>query len=61
MDGPQDEHSAMIMGNTLGEWEHSYDLNYKRRESQEGVNAMVPWREAMLKSGNAALNVARHV
>lgn len=47
-EGPMDEHSAMVMGNTLKEWRSTYDLNYRRRESQLAVDAMGPWRKTML-------------
>ena len=46
--GPEDEHAAMIMANTVPEWSQSYELKFRRRESQIGVDAMPAWRAAML-------------
>ena len=52
VEGPDDAQAAMIMGNTKREWDGSYDLNFKRRESQEGVDAMTQWRAAMLEKAS---------
>ena len=47
--GPSDCGSQMLMSNSEREWQASYDLNYKRRESQVAVDCMPAWRDAMLE------------
>lgn len=47
--GPEDQQAAMVMGNTIREWDSTYDLRFQRRESQAGINAMDVWRAAMLE------------
>lgn len=47
--GPSDTGSQMIMSNSERQWQTSYDLNYKRRESQVAVDCMSVWRDAMLE------------
>ena len=47
--GPEDTQAAMVMGNTTRKWTQSYDLRFKKREFQAGVNAMQSWRAALLK------------
>lgn len=46
--GPTDSGSQMLMSNSERQWQTSYDLNYKRRESQVAVDGMSAWRDAML-------------
>lgn len=48
VEGPEDTGAAMVMGNTVREWTTSYDLNYKRRESQVAVNSMESWHAGIL-------------
>ena len=36
-------------GNTEREWNTTYDIRFKRRESQQGVDAMKQWRAGMLE------------
>lgn len=47
--GPSDTGSQMVMSNSGRQWDTSYDLNYKRRESQVAVDCMSVWRDAMLE------------
>ena len=47
--GPSDTGSQMIMSNNERQWQSSYDLSYKRRESQVAVDCMSVWRGAMLE------------
>ncbi len=51
--GPADASSAMIMANTTRQWDSSYDLNFRRREAQMGVDAMNVWRHHLLQRSGA--------
>jgi len=48
-EGPTDKGAAQLMGNSVKQWSQSYDLKFHRREAAEAMEAMAPWREAMLK------------
>ena len=54
--GPSDTGSQMIMSNSERQWQTSYDLNYKSRESQVAVDCMSVWRDAMLEKSAKKLN-----
>ena len=47
--GPSNAGAATVMGNSVQEWDRSYDLDMRRRESQAAVDSMPAWREAMLE------------
>ena len=47
--GPSNVGAATVMGNSVGQWDRSYDLGMRSRETQAAVDAMPQWREAMLE------------
>ena len=47
--GPSNAGAATVMGNSVQEWNRSYDLGMRSRETQAAVDAMPAWREAMLE------------
>jgi len=49
--GPTDAAAAMVMANSLQQWDRSYDLKIRKREAQAGVNAMAVWKQHMLQQG----------
>ena len=46
---PVTQAHSMVMSNSGRQWDTSYDLNYKRKESQVAVDCMSVWRDAMLE------------
>ena len=50
VEGPKDNGAAMVMGHSVQQWSKWYDLDFKAREAQAAVDAMTPWREALLSS-----------
>ena len=46
-----------MMGNSVEEWDGSYDLGMKSRETQAAVDAMPAWREAMLERSRGMVAV----
>lgn len=47
-DGPADNESAMIMGNSTRAWDRFYDLRFQQRGAANAVNAMPAWRQGLL-------------
>ena len=47
--GPSDAAAAMIMSNSVQQWDRSYDMNIRKREAQAGADAMLVWRQHMLE------------
>lgn len=50
VEGPSDSAAAMVMGHSVHQWSKWYDLDFKAREAQQAVDAMTPWREALLSA-----------
>lgn len=48
VEGPKDSGAAMVMGHSVQQWNKWYDLDFKAREAQAAVDAMTPWRDALL-------------
>lgn len=46
--GPQNKDSCLAMGNSVEQWQKSYDLAYRQRDCQEGVDKTALWRENMI-------------
>ena len=55
--GPSNAGAATVMGNSVQEWDRSYDLDMRRRESQAAVDSMPAWREAMLERSRGMVAV----
>ena len=47
--GPSDAAAAMIMSNSVQQWDRSYDLKIRKREAQAGANEMLVWKQHMLE------------
>ena len=57
--GPTDSAASMVMANTIRAWDASYDINFRQREAQQGVDAMGIWRQHLLeRSGVSVTPVA---
>ena len=57
--GPSDSAASMVMANTTRAWDASYDINFRQREAQQGVDAMGIWRQHLLeRSGVSVTPVA---
>lgn len=51
--GPSNHGAATVMGNSVAQWDRSYDLGMRSRETQAAVDAMPGWRAAMLERSRA--------
>lgn len=47
-EGPTDKGAAMVMGNSVEQWDKVYDVHFSNREAQTAVDAMGCWRKALL-------------
>ena len=48
VEGPSDVGASQVMGNSVAQWDKTYDLEYDSRNAQEAVNAMDKWRGCLL-------------
>ncbi len=46
--GPNDSAAARIMGNSVAQWEVTYDIGGARRDAVHTAAAMMAWRQSML-------------
>ena len=53
--GPSDSAASMVMANTIRAWDASYDLNFRQREAQQGVDAMGIWRQHLLERSGVSV------
>ena len=44
VEGPNDQGAAMVMGNSIRQWDRVYDKNFQRTSAQRAVDAMAVWR-----------------
>lgn len=49
VEGPSDQSAAMIMGNSLREWNKSYHLTFRKDMANQAVQDMKKWREILLQ------------
>ena len=52
--GPNDADAAMIMGNSVREWDKSYHLNFRKDKALKAVQSMQGWRQALLTRSGAS-------
>lgn len=43
------------MANTTRAWDASYDINFRQREAQQGVDAMGIWRQHLLERSGVSV------
>ena len=53
--GPSDSAASMVMANTTRAWDASYDINFRQREAQQGVDAMGIWRQHLLERSGVSV------
>ena len=53
--GPTDSAASMVMANSIRAWDASYDLNFRKREAQQGVDAMGIWRQHLLERSGVSV------
>ena len=46
---PRDSAAARIMGNSVAQWQATYDIGGPRRDAVHTASAMLAWRECMLQ------------
>lgn len=46
--GPAERGAAMVMGHSVEQWDKWYDTSFHARHAQQAVDAMAPWRQALL-------------
>ena len=49
--GPDDSAAARIMGNSVAQWEVTYDIGGARRDAVHTAATMMAWRQCMLDRG----------
>lgn len=55
--GPSDQGAALIMGNSVAQWDKWYDMQFEGRLGQNAVDAMASWRQALLNGPDAEPDV----